>query len=204
MKFLKAKGKSRKAKVKIIFLGFCFFLLVWIFLAPDFLIVEKKIEKADAIWVLGGSSAYLERTQKAAELYKLGFASKIFVVNDGVLSGWNEAEKRNIPFYELAERQLIAQGVSVEAIEVLPKLVESTNDEATLLIEIAQERQLKSVLLVTSPYHSRRTLWTFERAVLKNNSSIEIGLQYCLQETRTNWRYVGEEYVKIIYYWLFY
>lgn len=211
MKFFKVKGKSKKAKVRNVFLGFCFFLLVWILLAPflaNLLIVEKPLEKADAIWVLGGSSTYIERDQKAAELYKQGVAPKIIVVNDGVMSGWNQNEQRNIPIEELSKRELIAQGVPISAIEVLPKLVDSTKDEADLLVETAQTRQLKSVLLVTSAYHSRRTLWTFERVVLKNNLSIKIGLKTPSKTTSlfspSDWTFIGKEYVKMLYYWLFY
>ena len=211
MKFFKVKGKSKKAKVRNVFLGFCFFLLVWILLAPflaNLLIVEKPLEKADAIWVLGGSSTYIERDQKAAELYKQGVAPKIIVVNDGVMSGWNQNEQRNIPIEELSKRELIAQGVPISAIEVLPKLVDSTKDEADLLVETAQTRQLKSVLLVTSAYHSRRTLWTFERVVLKNNLYIKIGLKTPSKNTSlfstTDWTFIGKEYVKMLYYWLFY
>lgn len=203
--------KSKMAKVRNVFLSFCFLLLAWILLAPflaNLLIVEKPLEKADAIWVLGGSSTYIERDQKAVELYRKGITTKIFIVNDGVMSGWNQKEQRNIPIYELSRRELITQGVPNEAIEILPKLVEGTKDEADLLIETAQSRQIKSVLLVTSAYHSRRTLWTFQKTVIKNNLSVEIGLQ---KSSNKSWLlspndllFVGKEYVKLAYYWLFY
>lgn len=206
------KIKSKKAKVaKVLIYGFCLFFLVWIFLAPflaNLLIVEKPLERADAMWILGGSSTYLERTSKAAELYKQNVAPKIFVVNDGVFSGWNKAEQRNLPVYELARRELIAKGVPNGAIEVLPKLVEGTKDEADLLVETAQIRNLKSVLLVTSAYHSRRTFWIFQRTVLKNNLSIEIGLQTPPKSfgwfSPNDWLFVSKEYVKMAYYWVFY
>ena len=86
---------------------------LWVFLAPllaDFLIVEKPLEKADAIWILGGSGTYRERTQFAAELYKKNAAEKIFLVNDGEYGGWNRVEKRNLPYYEISQRELISQG----------------------------------------------------------------------------------------------
>lgn len=209
------KKFSRKFKITITFVTL---FIIWGFLAPflaNLLIVQKPLDRADAIWVLGGSSTYLERNQKAAELYKQGVAPKIFVVNDGVLGGWNKTEQRNIPFDELSRRELIAQGVPVEAIEILPKLVEGTKDEADLFIETAQKRNLKSVLLVTSAYHSRRAFWTFQAFVQKNNLNIEIGLQSPPTGEQTpppftwwlspkGWRVVGQEFVKIIYYRLNY
>lgn len=211
MKRLKSEKVKRFSRTFKVLTTFFVLLFIWIFLAPflaNFLIVEKSLEHADAIWVLGGSSTYLERTQKAAELYKQRVAPKIFVVNDGVISGWNKTEQRNLPIYELSRRELIAQGVPNEAIEILPKLVEGTIDEAELFIEIAQERNLKSVLLVTSTYHSRRTFWTFQRTVLKNNLSIEIGLQTPLKSfgwfVPKDWLFVGKEYLKMAFYWAFY
>jgi uncharacterized SAM-binding protein YcdF (DUF218 family) len=206
---------SRKFKIAL-FLIILFG--VWILFAPflaNILIVEKPLERAEAIWVLGGSSTYIERNQKAAELYKKGIAPKIFVVNDGVFSGWNQAEQRNLPIYELSKRELMAQGVPEQSIEILSKVVEGTSYEAQLFAETAQERRLKSVLLITSAYHSRRTLWTFQKTVLKDNLSIEIGLQspptgqqtpppFIWWLSRKGWTTVGGEYVKMPYYWLFY
>ena len=56
--------------------------------AANYLIVEKPLAQADAILVLGGSSVYIERTQKAAELYKQGVAPRILLSNDGARAGW--------------------------------------------------------------------------------------------------------------------
>ena len=50
--------------------GFLILFFLWVFLAwfaAENLIVEKPLEHADAILVLGGSSVYIERAQKAAE-----------------------------------------------------------------------------------------------------------------------------------------
>jgi len=65
-------------------------LSVWAFLAPflaENLIVEKPLEHADVIFVLAGSSAYIERTRKAALIYKRGVAQKVVLTNDGEAAG---------------------------------------------------------------------------------------------------------------------
>ena len=192
--------------------------LLWILIAPFLaknLIVEKTLEKADAILVLGGSSAYIERTRKAAELYKTGVAPKIFLTNDGGQGGWNQKEKRNPYFYEKARWELLAQGVPESAIEVLPEIVEGTQDEAVLFEKIVRERNLKSVLLVTSAYHTRRTLSTFETVLHDKIDAVEIGIASPptgLQTPSPNywwlvptgWQFVAGEYLKIIYYWVYY
>ena len=109
---------------------------VWIFSAPYLatnLIIEKPLERADAIFVLGGSSVYIERTQKAAELFKSGISDKIFLTDDGTRGGWSKTEKRNPPFAELAKNELIKQGVPAEKIEILQPQVTGTIYEARIL-----------------------------------------------------------------------
>jgi uncharacterized SAM-binding protein YcdF (DUF218 family) len=201
-----------------LFIIFFLLILAWIFLAPflaERLIVEKHLEKADAIFVLGGSSTYLERTGKAAELYKKGVAPKIFLTDDGLQGGWNDKEQRNPYFAERARWELIKQGVAENAIEILPRVVEGTYDEAVLLEKTAKERNLKSVLLVTSAYHSRRAVWIFEKVLRPQNDSVEIGVESPPTGIQTpkpdfwwlsskGWNFVAGEYLKTIYYWLFY
>lgn len=192
--------------------------LVWIFLAPflaERLIVEKPLERADAILILGGSSAYLERTNKAAEAYKQGIAPKIFLTDDGQKGGWNRQEQRNPFFAEIARSELIKQGVAEDAIEILPGVVESTHDEARLAAKTLRERNLKTLLLVTSPYHTRRTLRTFETIFAGETGAVEIGVESPppgFQSPKPafwwfsakGWNFVAGEYLKTVYYWLFY
>ena len=188
-------------------------LLAW--LAAEHLIVEQPIEHAEAILILGGSAAYVERTQKAAQLFKNNVAPKIFLTNDGTKAGWSEKEQRNPPYVELAEQSLIGQGIPKENIEILPTVTDSTQEEANLLAKTAKERGLQSILLVTSAYHTRRTLWTFDKTMRQNNVSIKIGIEspppghqtpppvyWWLMPT--GWNVVAGEYLKTIYYWLYY
>ena len=192
--------------------------LLWILTAPFLaknLIVKKSLEKADAILVLGGSSTYIERTRKAAELYKNGVAPKIFLTNDGEQDGWNSQEKRNPYFYERARWELIAQGVPAECIEVLPEIVEGTQDEAVLFAKTMRQQNLKRVLLVTSAYHTRRTLSVFGKVLQNNIDAVEIGIASPPTGLQTptesywwlrpkGWQFVAGEYLKIVYYWVYY
>lgn len=209
------KGLSRSFKFISIFL---LLFLVWIFLAPFLasnLIIEKPLSYADAIVVLGGSTVYLERTQKAAQLFKNGTSPKIFLTNDGEKSGWSETEKKNPAFVKLAEQSLINQGVPKENIEILPLIVEGTQDEANLLAETARERNLKSLLIVTSAYHTRRAWRTFNKVFAGKSVAAEIGIEspptgeqtpppnyWWL--TKNGWQWVTGEYIKSVYYRLVY
>lgn len=187
----------------------------WTLFAPvlaRLLIVEKPLgHRADALFVLAGSATYRERTRKAAELFNENAAPRVLLTDDGVRAGWNNTEGRNTPFVELARRNLIENGVPAESIEILEPQVGGTIDEARLLRKKIAETDWKSVLLVTSAYHARRALRTFERA----NENVEIGVASAAPGEQTpppvrwwlsslGWNLVAGEYVKSVYYWLYY
>ncbi len=186
-------------------------LLAWA--AARALIVRAELTHADALVVLSGSGVYQERTGRAAQLWKEGRADRIILTSDSQRGGWSEVERRNPMFVERAVAELQRAGVAADRIEVLPEPVTSTYDEAVLLRRYATQHGLRSLLIVTSAYHTRRTLWTL-RTVFQG-SGIEVGLEgvapgqqsptastwwlYCL-----GWRTVALEYLKFGYYFLSY
>jgi uncharacterized SAM-binding protein YcdF (DUF218 family) len=204
---------SRRVKIAVLTL---IAAVVWVVCAPLLatrLIVEKPMEKADAILVLGGSATYIERTRKAAELYNKGAAPRVFLTDDGERAGWSKTEQRNPPYFELAKRALILQGVPEEAIKILPGEVTGTDWEARVLAREIETSGLKSVLLVTSAYHSRRALWTFEKFL--GSRDVSIGLEHAPAGEQTpgprfwwlsakGWQMVAGEYVKSAVYWAYY
>jgi uncharacterized SAM-binding protein YcdF (DUF218 family) len=209
------KKRSRIFKILIIFL---ILFPVWIFAAPflaTVLIIEKPLEKADAIFILGGSSTYKERTQKAAKLFNNGVAEKIFLTDDGTRGGWSKTEKRNPPFAELAKNELVKQGVPAEKIEILEPQVTGTIYEAQILNDAAKSRKLDSVLLVTSAYHTRRAFWICDKILRENGAEISLGIESAETGIDTpppqmwwlkpkGWEFVAGEYVKTIAYWVYY
>jgi uncharacterized SAM-binding protein YcdF (DUF218 family) len=204
---------SRPFKIAI---GLLLMAALWLLVAPylaERLIVEKPLEKADAILVLGGSAVYIERTQKAAEIYKSGVAPKIILTDDGERAGWSKKEQTNLPYVELARRALVAQGVPEDAVEILPGQVTGTDWEARRVLADLDRSGIRSVLLVTSAYHSRRALWTFEKFLA--GYDVEIGVEHAPPGEQTpppaswwlsarGWEMVGGEYVKSIAYWVYY
>ena len=207
------KNRSRAFKVSIILL---ITLAAWIFIAPflaENLIVEKPLEHADVILVLAGSSVYQERARQAADVYKQGIAPKIVLTDDGTKGGWSKIEKRNPPYVEMARGVLIAEGVPAEVIEIIKPNGSGTIHEAQITQKKARQENWKTILLVTSAYHTRRALWSFEK--VSDGDKLQFGIVAAPAGVQTpmpdywwfsprGWSFVAGEYVKSFYYWLCY
>lgn len=181
--------------------------------AAGWLVVREELPRADALAVLAGSATYVERAQRAAELYREGRAPRVVLTNDGLSGGYSAADDRNPLFVERAARELRAAGVPAEAIEVVPEIVSSTFDEAVRLRAHAEARGYGSLLVVTSAYQSRRALWTLHRVF--DGSPVRVGIEPVETGRQTprpyawwlhplGWRLVPGEYVKLAYYRLNY
>jgi uncharacterized SAM-binding protein YcdF (DUF218 family) len=187
-------------------------LLAWV--AARWLIISDDLPHADAMVVLAGSAAYMERAHRAAQLFHEGRAPKIILTNDNTQTGWSSELERNPFFIERAAWELEGTGgVPESSIEMLQPTVSSTYDEATLLREYAHSHGLRSLLIVTSAYHSRRALWIFRKVF--EGSGVNIGIEVIAPGEQTpppatwwlylrGWRAVAVEYVKLLYYWVRY
>ncbi len=181
--------------------------------AAKALVVRAELPHADALVVLAGSATYIERTQRAAQLFANGGAAKIVLTNDNLAGGWSAAQERNPLFVELAADELKRQGVPADKIEVVPGVVLSTYDEITRVREYSIAHGLKSILVVTSAYHSRRAWWTLRHVFRDSNVAVGLDVAGPGQQSpwpstwwwhKLGWQMVPVEYVKIVYYWLRY
>jgi uncharacterized SAM-binding protein YcdF (DUF218 family) len=203
------RNSTKKAIVSRAFKVLLVLTVLWLvaWLAARFLIVTVPLDKADAIAVLSGSSAYLERTHRAADLYFHGRAKFIILTNDGLLSGWSTDLQKNPYFVERATIELVRLGVPRDRITVLPEPLSNTYEESVRLSQFAKTNDVHSIIVVTSPYHSFRAGWIFRRVFA--GSGIALGIEnsgiaanpmvWWLR--RVGWRDVAGEYVKLAYYW---
>ncbi len=181
--------------------------------AARWLVVGEDLPHADALVVLAGSATYVERTRRAAELFKEGRAPYIILTNDGQRGGWDASQERNPLFVEMAAEELRRAGVPANKIEVVPQVVSGTFDEVGALKGYAAARGVGSLLVVTSGYQSRRARWTLRRVF--EGSGVRVGVEPVEPGRQTpraalwwlrplGWQLVPGEYVKMIYYRLRY
>ena len=115
------------------------------FYPEKFLCVDSGRVSADVIVLLGGGSH--ERPERAAELFKAQAASRLIISGEGD--------------DEINRQLLIQAGVPAGAIQLEGKS-RTTRENAEFTIKLLRAEKVRSVIVVTSWYHSRRALKCFE------------------------------------------
>lgn len=135
----------------------------FILVVNNLLIENSKPVKSDYIVVISGGDT-VGRTKKGIELYKQAYAPKLLLSGDA-------ADPQSPSNAKVMQRYAIANGVPEEDI-IIEENSKDTQQNATesilKLIKVGPEQQ---IILVTSPYHSRRARVEFERAF--QNQTIE-------------------------------
>lgn len=118
-------------------------------------VIDEPAAHADAIIVLGDDNFYADRATHAAELFRQGVAPVV------VASG--RRVRPNASIGDLMQHDLIERGVPKEKIIAFSHDADSTREEAQALSKLVAEHHWKSVVVVTSNYHTRRTRYIFEK-----------------------------------------
>jgi uncharacterized SAM-binding protein YcdF (DUF218 family) len=112
-----------------------------------YLIAADTPIKADAALVLAGDSNAL-RIERAAALAEQGYVPKVLVSGPALIYGVSEAD--------LAINLMVRRGHSAREFEAVHFQADSTEVEAERFMPELARRGIKSILLVTSDYHTRR------------------------------------------------
>jgi uncharacterized SAM-binding protein YcdF (DUF218 family) len=160
------------------------------FFPQKFLTVDSGNVSADVLIVLGGGLH--ERPLRAVELFQQRAAPRIIITGAG-----DDGFNRHI---------LLANGIPENVIEVENKS-ETTQENALFTIKLLRAENVHSAILVTSWYHSRRALKTFEHyapGITFYSRPSYFGF------TREDWekhgtlRHMRLEFLKIPGYWIRY
>jgi uncharacterized SAM-binding protein YcdF (DUF218 family) len=177
-----------------------FLLLMFLYFTRDrwlsemgaMLVISDNVVKSDVIILLGGEGESSERSKKAAELFKSGYATKV-LLTDG---SFDFSHKMEIE--KLASR-VETLGVPRTSI-LLEDKSQSTFENAKFTKQILTKEGMKNALVVTTDWHTLRTKLTFEKVY--RNSGIQlhyiaapsVWTQHSIREN------VPMEWMKIIYY----
>ena len=119
----------------------------------------------DAIYVLGGSQNSLElKFKRASELYHQGICKKILILHRPGITEYSRLLKRNLTNDEWAILRLEELGIPKEYVEPISIKKEffGTFAEAKGVSRLTKKRSYKNMVLISTPYHTRRVKISFE------------------------------------------
>jgi uncharacterized SAM-binding protein YcdF (DUF218 family) len=183
--------RNRLLKLSLILFALLILLSAAAFFFPqEILCVDSGAVNADLFIVLGGGGSH-ERPERAAELFKQHAAPRVIISGSGD--------------YETNRQLLIQAGVPPGVIE-LETQSRTTDENAQFTIKLLRDEKIKSAIIVTSWYHARRALKTFEHfapEIKFYSRPSYFGFK------RSDWndnfsRHVYLEYIKLPDYWIRY
>jgi uncharacterized SAM-binding protein YcdF (DUF218 family) len=175
-----------------------------------FLQHDDPLQHADAIFVLAGTR--LERPLEAVDLYEEGWAPLIVLSPGRTEPAEKLVRARGITFPSepaLVRDAMVQMGVPRSAVLADPGDVDNTASEANLLRALVLARGWRRVIVVTSKYHVRRAGFAFRRGLAHTHAiPIMHASRYDASDPahwwqhRTDVRFAGSEWEKLLLYWL--
>jgi uncharacterized SAM-binding protein YcdF (DUF218 family) len=160
----------------------------------NFLIISEEPQKVDVIIVLSGG---LDRIPYGVKLYQSGYANKI------LLSGGNKYANRNM------KQLTLSLGVPESSI-LQEDQSRTTYENAKYSLKIVQAQGYKSVIVVTDPYHTRRSSIIFNQVFKGKGIDVTMcsvpynpAMTYEWWEDRYSTVWVISEYLKLVWHYLF-
>jgi len=125
----------------------------------NFLVVNEPLQPADAVVVLSGGE--LDRLEKAVNIIKAEKARYLILTEtqETTESGWKTAD------YLASEAH--QRGIPVPQIVITRKVATNTQEEAIATLDILKERGWNTLIVVTDPYHTRRSQLIFQQVLSK-------------------------------------
>lgn len=202
----------RRKKLLIAIVLFCLLVLCLAFTyqilltrLAEFLIFKTDISPSDVIIILSGNT---ERLNYGIKLYKQGYASHIMINLDSkfVLKCANiHLDWRNI-IRQVRE----SKGIPENAFFIVDGIT-STYDDARFSLDEMLKNGFESAIVVSSPYHMRRTRMTFDKVYKKSGISLYYSpVEKSWFQSEKWWTRerelitVTNEYIKLVLYWLKY
>ena len=168
--------------------------------AGAYLIIADDLTPVDAIIIMGGGDE--GRMNEALELYREKYARIIVLTETGV----RIEELDYLQSFDL-RIQLLNNGIPSGNVLITDSEVTSTLEEAYAVKQLLEMQQFSSAIIVTDPYHTKRTSIIFKDVF--SEQDIELYFRPVTPswyKSRTwflspsGWRFTILEYVKILAY----
>ena len=178
----------------------------------SYLIVEHPPQKSDLIVGLAGGN--VDRGLAVADAYGKGLAPLVFVAKEVPPDGYELLKERGVNYPESVDlMRMLLEGLGVprSAFLTSDRPSKSTFEEANLVKDVVIRDGYRSLILITSPHHSRRAWLTFKKVLEENDVRLLMIPSPYSDYNPADWwkkrKYFREvifEYQKLIYYRLKY
>jgi uncharacterized SAM-binding protein YcdF (DUF218 family) len=163
-----------------------------------YLIISSELKPANAIVVLSGGDE--SRMKQALQIYYENYAKMIILTETGqTTEGFNQLYSFDMRIV------LLSHGIPSGNIFMTDHLVSSTRDEALAVKNLMINQQMKSAIIVTDPYHTRRALNIFKENFADTDIQLSIQpVQNSWYNSRTwflksdGWKFTILEYIKLL------
>ncbi len=125
--------------------------------AGNYLVIQDKLEKADAIFVFGGSVP--NRIIEAADIYKNGYAPLIIISKYPKPEGYEHLKEKGISYpegHDTNKSIAIKLGIPESNIVITKDRNSSTFEELVRLNKFCKDHDYKKIILVSSKSHTKR------------------------------------------------
>lgn len=191
--------RSRRRRIVGLWLGGALLFAVIVLLAAGELLIVRQPLRPDAIIALG--SHEWERLPVAAKLAREYPSSLVILTTPDKITPYNCDDCPN------RVTRMRRMGVDERRIRVVQLTAHGTFGEAAACSRLIQAEGLHNVLLVTSPYHTRRALAVFRKALA---SDVHLGVEPATETSPSRpgtwWTtpygrwYVSYEWAATVYY----
>jgi uncharacterized SAM-binding protein YcdF (DUF218 family) len=193
----------------IVLAGIAVSAAAWILLEGGrYLQHEDPLKHADAVFVLAG--ARLERALEAVDLYQAGYAPLIVLSPGRGEAVEPIARARGIRLPNETEQlrdALVGAGIPREAFLIGNGRVDNTAAEGSMIRGLAADRRWRTLIVVTSKYHTRRGGYAMRRAL--DGTPVEVIMRASRYDPsdpagwwrhRRDIRWLAEEWPKLLAY----
>ena len=173
----------------------------------NYLVLDHSLKKADLIVCTPGPP--LEQILTAADLYRRGVASRIFIPREIPPPGLDALREQGGRYPEASDLFMgTLEGLNVpkSACVLSNRVVDGIWEEAEELLEWVQGKEIRSMIIVMPPYRARRTYWIFRNVLDEKEMEVMVSPSIYSGFKADAWweedRFRGEvvlEYQKLIY-----
>ena len=137
------------------------------------LVVDEPVAPADVIVIplWAGAAGAID----AADLVQSRIADRVAILTEPPRPAEQELSRRGVSYQdETADLVQVLHALGVTNVEVIPDPAAGTHEESHVLLSWCDQRQFRSIVVVSAPDHSRRVRRVLHRSLLGHPTRVDV------------------------------